>query len=105
DANEDFAVAGISVSAFSSTPYNVSVGGTDFADTYEGTNSTYWNSTNAANYGSALSYVPEIPWNDSCASVLIGDYLGVLPTFGSTGLCNNVTALGYPGLLTTSAGS
>ena len=36
-----------------------------------GTNSTYWNSTNTATYGSALSYIPEIPWNDSCASQLL----------------------------------
>ena len=88
DGGAAYAVNGINVSGFTSTPYNVSVGGTDFADTYEGTNATYWNSTNAANYGSALSYVPEIPWNDSCASVLIGDYVGVLPTYGSGGLCN-----------------
>jgi hypothetical protein len=79
---------GINVSGFTSTPYNVSVGGTDFADTYEGTKATYWNSANTATYGSALSYVPEIPWNDSCASVLIGDYLGILPVYGSDGLCN-----------------
>ncbi len=85
----NYAPDGINVSGFTSTPYNVSVGGTDFADTYEGNNTTYWNSANAANYGSALSYVPEIPWNDSCASVLIGDFLGVLPTYGSDGLCNS----------------
>jgi hypothetical protein len=79
---------GIAVSGLTSTPYNVSVGGTDFADTYEGANATYWSSTNAANYGTALSYIPEIPWNDSCASVLIGDYAGILPTYGSGGFCN-----------------
>jgi hypothetical protein len=81
--------SGITVSGFTSTPYNVSVGGTDFADTYQGLKATYWNSSNAGNFGSALSYVPEIPWNDSCASVLIGDYVGVLPTYGSGGLCNS----------------
>ena len=88
DYDAAYAASGITVSGFTSTPYNVSVGGTDFADTYEGTNSTYWNSGNTANYGSALSYVPEIPWNDSCASVLLGDYLNILPTYGSGGLCN-----------------
>jgi subtilase family serine protease len=105
DAGEDYAQNGITVSAFTSTPYNVSVGGTDFADTYEGKNSTYWNSTNAANYGSALSYIPEVPWNDSCASVLIGDFLGVLPTYGSSGLCNDANDVDKYGLLTTTAGS
>ncbi|MGD1104528.1 MAG: protease pro-enzyme activation domain-containing protein, partial [Terriglobia bacterium] len=105
DYGQAYAVHGITVSGLTSTPYNVSVGGTDFADTYQGTNATYWNTTNAANYGSALSYVPEIPWNDSCASVLIGDKLGVLPTYGSSGLCNNANDVDKYGLLNTAAGS
>ncbi len=99
DADQAYAQSGISVSGFTSTPYNVSVGGTDFADTYEGTAATYWNSTNTANYGSARSYVPEIPWNDSCASVLIADYTGMLPTSGSGSLCDH----GY--YITTASGS
>ena len=70
DAKQSSATHGISVSGFTSTPYNVSVGGTDFGDTFAGTTSTYWG-TNGSNFGSALSYVPEIPWNDSCASELI----------------------------------
>ena len=102
--DKDYAEYGITVGGLTSTPYNVSVGGTDFADTYEGINTTYWNSTNAANYGSALSYIPEIPWNSSCGSVLLGDYHGVLPTYGSDGLCNNADAIAA-GLLTISAGS
>ncbi|HMD97173.1 MAG TPA: choice-of-anchor D domain-containing protein [Terriglobia bacterium] len=106
DAGKAPATHGISVSALTSTPYNVSVGGTDFADTYEGATTTYWNS-NAANYGSALSYVPEIPWNDSCASVLIADFLNndTLPTYGSTGLCNSTSYLDQDFLLTTVSGS
>ncbi len=104
DLGAQYASFGISISGFGSTSYNVSVGGTDFADTYQQVNSTYWNSTNAANYGSALSYIPEIPWNDSCGSVLIGDFLGLLPTYGANGLCNNTDVVGYPGLLTTGAG-
>jgi hypothetical protein len=100
---ESYALNGITVNGLASTPYNVAVGGTDFADTYEKENSTYWSSTsNPNNFESALSYVPEIPWNDSCASVLLGDYLKVLPTFGWNGLCNDAT---YNNLLTTTAGS
>jgi subtilase family serine protease len=83
---------GIGVNASASTPYNVAVGGTDFSDTYSGTNSTYWNSTNTATYGSAKSYIPEIPWNDSCASQLVATYYGFSSTFGSSGSCNNVTS-------------
>jgi hypothetical protein len=98
DVGSPYAANGINVSGFASTPYNVAVGGTDFADTYQGTNVAYWSSTNAANYGSALSYVPEIPWNDSCGSVLLSDFNGVLPTYGAEGACNqsnqNITAGG-----------
>ena len=45
DANASEATHGIGVSGFASTPYNVAVGGTDFIDTFNNTNSTYWNST------------------------------------------------------------
>src|SRR5216683_839955 len=83
------ATRGIGVNAFASTPNNVAVGGADFSDTYSGTNLTYWNSTNTPTFGSAISYVPEIPWNDSCAGQLISNYLGYSPTYGSTSLCND----------------
>ena len=106
DAGASFASHGIAVSGFTSTPYNVSVGGTDFGDTYAGTTDTYWNSTNTSTYGSAKSYVPEIPWNDSCASVLIATYIfGTSETtYGSSGFCNSSTA-SSDGFLTTTAGS
>ncbi len=86
--NSPTATHGIAVSGFASTQYNVAVGGTDFGDTYAGVNSTYWSGSNGAAYGSALSYVPEIPWNDSCASGLIASYLGYPSTYGSNSLCN-----------------
>src|SRR5271156_459102 len=66
---------GIAVSGFASTPYNVAMGGTDFGDTYANATNTYWSNSNGATFGSALSYVPEIPWNDTCASGLIASYL------------------------------
>ncbi len=84
------ATHGLGVNAFASTPYNVAVGGTDFSDTYANTNSTYWSPTNSSTYESALSYVPEIPWNDSCAGVLLATYLGYSTTYGSDSLCNDV---------------
>ena len=65
------------------TVYNVSVGGTDFEDTYNAAKgspaiqvSTYWNSTDTGTDSSAKSYIPEIPWNDSCAGYLLYNYLG-----------------------------
>jgi regulation of enolase protein 1 (concanavalin A-like superfamily) len=83
------ATHGIGVNAFASTPNNVAVGGTDFSDTYSGTNATYWNSSNTSAFGSAISYIPEIPWNDSCAGALVSAYEGYSPTYGSTSLCND----------------
>ncbi|HKV23920.1 MAG TPA: Ig-like domain repeat protein [Candidatus Acidoferrum sp.] len=60
---------GLAVSGFASTPFNVAVGGTDFDDA--GTQTNFWNpSTNnaAGTRASALGYIHEIPWNDSCAA-------------------------------------
>lgn len=96
---------GIGVSGFASTPYNVAVGGTDFGDTYANTNSTYWSSANTSAYGSALSYVPEIPWNDSCASLLIAQNQGYSQTWGETGFCNNTSWLEGAPFLNVAAGS
>jgi subtilase family serine protease len=83
------ATHGIGVNAFASTPYNVAVGGTDFSDTFAGTNLNYWNSTNTSTFGSAISYLPEIPWDDSCANSLVSAYLGYSPNYGPTSLCND----------------
>ncbi len=103
DADLTKATHGIAVSGFASTPYNVAVGGTDYGDTYAGTNSTYWNTTNTSTYGSAKSYIPEIPWNDSCASVLLSTVSGYSTTYGTSGFCNSTT--GKADYLTTASGS
>ena len=87
---------------FFSTPYNVSVGGTDFGDTYNGSNGTYWASSNTSTFGSALSYIPEIPWNDSCAGGLLAGYFGYATTYGTSGFCNSSTGDEF---LTTASGS
>ncbi len=104
DANLTSATHGIGVSAFASTAYNVAVGGTDFADSYLGTNNSYWNPTNTPTYGSALSYIPETPWNDSCAGGLLSSYLGFGVTYGTGGLCDT-SAASEEGLQTVTAGS
>ncbi len=88
DGNARIATHGISVSGYASTPYNVAVGATDFADEYFGSTSNYWSSTNTSTFGSALRYVPEIPWNDSCANELLAGYSGFATTYGSNGYCN-----------------
>jgi subtilase family serine protease len=104
DHDYSTATHGIGVSSPSSTPYNVAVGGTDFGDSALGTTSTYWGSTNSKTYGSALSYVPEIPWNDSCAGSILAVYLGFSVGYGPDGFCGSSLAAQY-GNLTTAAGS
>jgi uncharacterized protein (TIGR03437 family) len=54
---------GLSVDLPGSVPDVTSVGGTEFN---EGSGN-YWSATNTANDASALSYIPEMTWNDSAA--------------------------------------
>jgi subtilase family serine protease len=104
DADEDYATHGIGVSGFASSQYDVAVGGTDFGDAYAKDQSTYWNSSDSQYYGSAKSYINEIPWNDSCASVLIATYYsGSGVTYGSSGYCNSGTD--HTDFITTASGS
>jgi len=64
---ETAAEYGLAVSGLASTPFNVAVGGTDFNDT--SAFSTYWTTTNSpSSQSSALSYIPEMPWDDGCAA-------------------------------------
>ncbi|MEO6805109.1 MAG: protease pro-enzyme activation domain-containing protein [Edaphobacter sp.] len=51
----------------SSSPYVTSAGGTMFSGDVASPG-TYWNGSNPANGGSALSYIPEQPWNETTAS-------------------------------------
>src|SRR5271168_4036055 len=60
------ASGGLAVSGFASTPFNIAVGGTDFDDFT--TQSSFWSPTNGVGKESALGYIHEIPWNDSCAA-------------------------------------
>jgi subtilase family serine protease len=56
------------IPALASSPYVTAVGGTDLADELDGTTSQYFSNTPNAVYGTALGYVPEIPWNASCGN-------------------------------------
>jgi subtilase family serine protease len=104
DAGSATATSGINVSAFASTPYNVAVGGTDFADGYLNDYSTYWSPTNGKYYNSALSYVPEIPWNDTCAGQLASSYLGYTTPYGANGFCNSTIGADFLGVVAGSGG-
>jgi len=94
----EYDVTSLGISGWTSTPYNVSVGGTDFEDTYmvkeEGASfNTYWSPTNGSSYGSALQYIPEMPWNDACADALIAEVVtGSFTPYGaSPAICNNAS--------------
>jgi hypothetical protein len=73
------AVSGANVNGIASTPFNVATGGTDFDFTVPNYQSTFWAAGNNPATGvSALGYIPETSWNDSCAQAgLLG--------------CNNTT--------------
>jgi subtilase family serine protease len=63
---------GLGVNGLAANPYVTSVGGTDFYDTALGKTRQYWRRDNASGgRGSALSYVPEIPWDNSCANAIV----------------------------------
>ncbi|HUI51551.1 MAG TPA: protease pro-enzyme activation domain-containing protein, partial [Terriglobales bacterium] len=57
------ATHGAAVNGAAATPFNVAVGGTQFADVANP--AAYWGSNNA-NFASAIGYIPEAAWNESC---------------------------------------
>lgn len=84
------AQGGIAVDGTASTPYNVAVGGTDFNDISNPLQ--FWSTTNSAGnsstpYASALGYIPETTWNDSCTNTTVLALLG----YSSNAItdCNN----------------
>ena len=64
--NKSPATHGLSVNVLASPQFTVAVGGTEFN---EGNNpAKFWKSTNGSGLLSAISYIPENVWNESCAS-------------------------------------
>jgi subtilase family serine protease len=60
------AEGGLAVSGVASTPYDVAVGGTDFNQLSN--TSQFWRATNSGTGESAIGYIPETTWNDSCTN-------------------------------------
>ena len=60
NAGGDSTGAGLAVSGLASSPYDVAVGGTEYADA----TGSYWGA-NSAGGSSAMSYIPEGAWNES----------------------------------------
>ena len=75
------AVGGLSVSYPASSPWVTGVGGTaiSLADDSYPNPSSFWTRSNGTNGESAISYIPEISWNDNetwaayCAAPAVGD--------------------------------
>jgi subtilase family serine protease len=82
-AGNSSAMLGLAVSYPASSPYVTAVGGTEFN---EGSG-TFWNATNGANGGSAISYIPELAWNDTTLSEQFG--FGLDATGGGPSNCVN----------------
>ncbi len=99
DTDQTLAYHGIGISGFMSTPYNVSVGGSDFGYTPLNSPGEYFTMKNSPTFVTALSYIPEIPWNNSCAGSILSAFYGA-PQVGPGNLCNS-----YPGNHTTGSGS
>jgi hypothetical protein len=92
---------GLQVSGFSSTPYNISVGGTDFYDWT--TAATYWSLTNdSTTKASAKGYIPETTWNDTCTNGVFGALLGFSKDAETN--CNNSRLLGFVDTVAGSGG-
>jgi len=68
--------SGISANALATSVNVTAVGGTDLADVLDHTTDTYFSNRLNAEYGSALSYVPEITWNESCGNTVAAKSFG-----------------------------
>lgn len=78
DYQVSIATQGLAVDFPASSPYVTGLGGT----MYNEGSGTYWNATNNANSGSAVSYIPEGVWNESVSgSGVVGGGGGISAFF------------------------
>ncbi len=97
----EVAEIGWNVSGIASTPYDVAAGGTDFSDNYSSdfaaAPNAYWNTNDSSPFGSALSYVPEFTWNQTCGSALLTSFLSFVTdsSFTQEQLCSGDTSFGF----------
>jgi large repetitive protein len=65
------AQGGLAVNGLASTPFNTAVGGTQFD---EGASLAFWGTNDNATKVSAVGYIPEAVWNESCDAVTCGAF-------------------------------
>ena len=92
---EAVATGPISINLLASTPFTVGVGGTEFNDT--GNPAKYWSASNGANLVSALSYIPEVVWNDSCPASSCGSSENIAAGGGGESTGNVINGGTFPG--------
>ena len=95
-----YASYGLQVSGEASTPYATGVGGTDF-DLINNNPSNFWGTTNDTNQASALGYIPETTWNNSCTNAAFSTITGSTDPLNN---CNDPNVQQTYGGLTVSGG-
>lgn len=96
DPNSPAATFPLSVNLLASTPFNVAVGGTMFNE--GGQESKYWGSA-APVAETAISYIPEDVWNESCSTTTCGANANLSAGSGgasSGNIGNGGTFTGFP---------
>jgi hypothetical protein len=96
---------GLQVNGIASSPYLTAVGGTDFTWSFINEPiSTYWNTSNNGELATANGYLPEVPWNSTCANPLLpGIFTGEANT---EQLCNDaLNSPNFQGLVRVTGGS
>jgi len=96
--SEQYATQGLAVNGVGSTPYNISVGGTDYdilASNFPTSFTQYVDTSNTLpNHRSALSYIPEEPWNNSTYPNLSASANKSLSALTGTYQSDNIQAAG-----------
>lgn len=80
---ETVATGPVSANLLASSPFDIAVGGTVFEDTADPTK--YW-STSATSEETALSYIPEDIWNDSCPASRCGSGANIVAGSGGASI-------------------
>ena len=90
DGSVKSATGGLAVNYPASSPEVTGVGGNEFSGDVSNP-SQYWNSTNSSNGESAISYIPEMAWNDTVSRGTLSASGG-----GASSCMNGACSSGFP---------
>jgi hypothetical protein len=98
---------GAAVNGLATTPYTMSVGGTEFNE--NGLDGKYWLANNRPDLSSAIGYIPEKVWNESCDPTIDPNQCGGTGSYfllaGGGGPSNCSTSLVSGGQITCISGT